>query len=87
MKNSRTPLSITLVTILCMLPVVAFPWMLSHCPDIPSYLTILKIYPFYVVLTGLLAWLSWRERPWITWTLLVVLCLSHMAAWILVLVP
>ena len=82
------PLWVTIVIIICMLPVFSFPGLLASCPAADTGArTILWCYPFYVIVAAWLAWASWSERPYITWILLILMLLSHASAWILVSMP
>ncbi len=82
----RTPWWVTVIIIVCMLPVFSFPALLANCPpDDGGLHTMLVIYPFYVIAAGWLAWASWSQRPYMTWILLVLMLLSHASAWGLVL--
>lgn len=84
----HTPLWVVIVIILCMLPVVALPSLLSACPSgNDAVRTLLMCYPVYVVAAGWLAWVSWDARPYMTWILLILMLLSHASAWALVMMP
>lgn len=76
---------IKLIIIVAMLPVLAYPKMLADSnPEAGSDVTFLWIYPAYVLAAGICAWISWKKRPEITWILVVLLILTHVAMWILV---
>ncbi len=76
---------IKLIIIVAMLPVLAYPKMLADSsPEAGSEGTFLWIYPAYVLAAGICAWISWKKRPEITWILVVLLILTHVAMWILV---
>lgn len=84
-RQSRVPALIIALIIAAMLPVVMFPCWLDRCPaDSAGLRTLLWCYPPYVLLTGVLAWMCWPERPYITWILIVILLLTHAAAWAMV---
>lgn len=86
--SRRAPLWVVAVIVAAMLPVFATPELIARCPaGNEAFLTMLRLYPAYVVLTGWLAWLSWRERPYITWILLAMMILTHIGAWALVCMP
>lgn len=87
-RPQRTPAWIAVVIILCMLPAAAFPTLLSLCPaGMPFIRTLLWIYPFYVLVGGWMAWLCRDERQFTMWVILIVMLLTHLAAWMLVLMP
>lgn len=81
----RPPRWLAVVIIVCMLPVFSLPALLPTAPE--SLRTLIWLYPFYVVCTGCFAWLCWNERPWLTWILLALMILSHMAVWMLATMP
>lgn len=82
----RHPLWVDIVIIVCMMPVIAFPSLLS-CPADSTVRTLLWCYPLYVFAAGWLARISWAERPYMTWILLVLMLLNHASAWALVMLP
>lgn len=84
-SRSRIPAWVTVVIIICMLPVLAFPTMLSMTmPDSPAR-TFVWFYPFYVIASGVCARICWRQRRDVMWILLILMLLSHLAMWMLVL--
>lgn len=85
--SRRVPMWVTLLIIFLSLPVFAFPKMLANCPADPGRRTLLWIFPFYVVLSAVLAWISYATRPYVTWILMLLMVLSEYAAWMLVTAP
>lgn len=84
----RVPLWVSLVIILVMLPVFSLPQLLASCPAADDgRRTLLWLYPGYVVVAAWLAWICWPTRSYMTWILLVLMILSHVAAWMLVTMP
>lgn len=84
-NRQKVPTWVTVVIIICMLPVLAFPTMLSMTmPDSPVR-SFVWFYPFYVIASGVCARICWRQRRDITWILLALMVLSHLAMWMLVL--
>ncbi|MDE6702678.1 MAG: hypothetical protein K2K00_03260, partial [Muribaculaceae bacterium] len=84
-RRQKVPAGVTGVIIICMLPVLAFPTMLSMTmPDSPAR-TFVWFYPFYVIASGVCARICWRQRRDVTWILLALMVLSHLAMWMLVL--
>ena len=84
-SRSRIPAWVTVVIIICMLPVLAFPTMLSMTmPDSPAR-TFVWFSPFYVIASGVCARICWRQRRDVMWILLILMLLSHLAMWMLVL--
>ena len=84
-RRQKVPAWVTVVIIICMLPVLAFPTMLSMTmPDSPAR-TFVWFYPFYVIASGVCARICWRQRRDVMWILLALMVLSHLAMWMLVL--
>ncbi len=81
----KTPLWVTVVIIICMLPVLAFPSLLSMTAADSTARTFVWFYPFYVIASGVCAWICWPQRRDVMWILLALMVLSHLAMWILVL--
>lgn len=80
MKQLLTKIAI----IAAALPVLAYPALLSRCPDEPTAALLVKLYPAYVLGAAICAWLCMRKRAEMTWILLVLMLLSHAAMWLLV---
>ena len=79
------PKWVTFLIIIFTLPIFTLPSLLSQCaPDASATKTLLWIYPFYMILSGYLAWRAYTQRPYLTWILLAVMLLSSIAVHILV---
>lgn len=84
-RYGRTPVWMVIVIIMIMLPVFQMPMLLGACPaDMGGIRTLVWGYPFYVLLTGWLAYVSYPSRPTISWILLVIMLMSHLAIYMLV---
>ncbi len=84
----RVPWWMLAIIIICALPVLAFPTMLSWSGTaISDHRVMLWMYPFYVLLASFLAWKCYGERTALTWILLALILLTHAAMWQLVLAP
>ena len=84
-RYGRTPAWMVIVIIVMMLPVFQMPMLLSACPpDLGGIRTLIWGYPFYVLLTGWLSYVSYPSRPAISWILLVIMLMSHAAIYLLV---
>lgn len=85
----RPPLWVTLIIVIAAMPVLSLPAMLSATgPDtLPIVRTLLWGYPLYVILAGWLAWICYRRRPYMTWILIVLMILTHLAMWVLLNTP
>lgn len=81
--SGKTPVWFTAIIVVCMLPALAFPSLLSRIsPTAPAIIkTLVWGYPFYVMLTGWLARQSYTVRPTLAWILLALMTLSHIAIW------
>lgn len=77
------PLWAKVLTVICMLPVLALPWLWGGNPDGDTARLLLRLYPVAVLLYGVCAWLTWRRGSGLTYILLVLLVLTHAAMWLL----
>ncbi|MBD5182271.1 MAG: hypothetical protein HDS99_00575 [Bacteroidales bacterium] len=76
-----------LVTVLCVLPLGAYPVMIADLqPDSPAR-TFVLLYPAYVVVSAVCALICYGRRPEVSWVLLALMVLTHIAMWILVTDP
>lgn len=81
----RVPAWMVAVIILAALPVVAFPTMLSQSASSAGENRLyLWIYPAYVVVAALLAYQCYGRRTEMSWILIVLMLLTHVAMWVLV---
>lgn len=78
------PLLSKCVIIAVTLPVLAFPWLLSNIAPQSDNLWLLWVYPFAEIGAAILAWLSYRRRPEVSWILAAIMVLMHIAVYILV---
>lgn len=85
----RPPLWVTLIIVIAAMPVLSLPAMLSVTgPDtLPIVRTLLWGYPLYVILAAWLAWICYPRRPYMTWILIVLMILTHLAMWVLLNTP
>ncbi|MDE5744858.1 MAG: hypothetical protein K2H84_04255 [Paramuribaculum sp.] len=85
MTDLRAPWWIVAIIILFILPAGQFPVLLANCPPEPPVLrTMVWIYPFYVVVAAYLAYLCYPRRQLMTWILLALMAMTHVAMWMLV---
>lgn len=83
--NRRTLLFGKILIILAALPVVSIPALISVAPDREDVKMFICIYPIYVILSTVCEWLCLtRKRQEITWILLILMLLTHVAMWVLV---
>lgn len=84
-KYGHTPRWMLAVIILLALPVFQMPALLSACPpDMSSVRSLIWGYPFYVLLTSWLSYLCYPTRPVVSWILLIIMVMSHMAIYLIV---
>lgn len=84
-SNRRVPVWMLCVIILVALPVVAFPAMLSASAAMAGgdkYF--LWLYPAYVVAAAILAYQCYGRRTEMTWIILALMALTHLAMWMLI---
>lgn len=83
-RQRHAPAWMTVLIIVCMLPVLAFPSLLAMSPADPGAGALIWLYPFYVIASGVCAWICYPARKEICWILLILMLLSHAAMWALV---
>lgn len=72
-----------LIVIFC-LPAFSGPWLIASLPaEAESARTLAMIYPFYMLLSGWLAWKAYPSRSYLSWILLLVMVLSTVAMYML----
>ena len=85
MKNEKQqiPLWVKVVIIISSLPIALMPIIIGRCSGvvIEGIKIFLVIYPFYVVASAIMSWMSYRSRPEITAILIVLMVLTHIAMW------
>lgn len=83
--DRKFPLWVKLLIIISALPVVMLPIIIGNC-DAARYEEVklfIMIYPFYVLASAIMAWISYRQRPEVAMILIVITLLSHIAMWML----
>lgn len=73
-----------IVIIMAMLPALAFPTLLAMTSPDSSQRTFVWLYPFYVIASGVCAWICWPDRKDVSWILIILMLMSHAAMWMLV---
>ncbi len=71
--------------IISMLPVMTFPLLLNAMQPSSPAETFVWLYPIYVIMAGWLAYLCYKNRPFLTWIILLVVMLTHGSIWFLTL--
>ncbi|MCM1076956.1 MAG: hypothetical protein NC411_06315 [Bacteroides sp.] len=86
--ESKTPVWMTILIIIFILPAFSFPILLTNTPaGDEGAKTFVWIYPFYMLLSAWLAWNAYPRRPYVSWILIVLMALSTLAVWTLALHP
>lgn len=82
-NRERAPWWVTAIIIVVMVPALVLPMAGTGVPEegMPRYL--LWFYPAYVIASGVCAYLTYPERSYLTWILLVLMVISHAAMWML----
>lgn len=75
------PRWVVVMAIAFALPVLAFPTLLDIMPGNGINITLLKIYPVYVLVSCFLAWMCYPQRRDMMWILFILVLLSHAAIW------
>lgn len=84
-SDRRVPVWMVCIIILVALPVTAFPVMLSAASQSAGdNKAFLWLYPAYVVAAAILAYQCYGRRTEMTWIILGLMVLTHLAMWMLV---
>lgn len=78
----KVPVWFILIILLAALPVVLFPAMLVGTHDSGDRVFV-WLFPAYVVIAGVCAYLSYRQRPWVAWILVALMFMTDAAMWLL----
>lgn len=84
---TSTPRWAIAVIIIALLPVIQFPMLLITCKAIGMIKTLLWFYPFYCLVAAFLAYVSYGQRRAVSWILIALMLLSHIAMWTLANTP
>lgn len=79
----KTPIWMSVIIVLCMLPALIFPFSISTMPADATARYLIWFYPAYVIGTGVCAWLCYPERHTLAWILLALMILSHCCMYLL----
>ena len=81
----EAPLWVRILIIILLLPVFSTPALLSALPQgHEEWRTIVWCYPFYLLVSGWLAWITYSTRQTVSWIRMVLMVLSTVAIWMLV---
>lgn len=85
MNRIDVPWWIILIIVVLMLPVVQMPALLANCPaEVPMVKTLVWVYPVYVLVAGWLAYICYDRRRLMSFILMALMILTHIAVWLLV---
>lgn len=79
MNREKTPWWVIAIIIIAMAPALVVPVAAGNVPDSGTPRYLLWFYPAYVIATGVCACITYPERSYLTWILLVLLLMSHAA--------
>lgn len=81
----KFPLWVKVLIVIASLPVVMLPVIINDCNPVryEEIKLFLILYPFYVLASAIMAWISYRSRPEITTILILLMLLTHVAIWFL----
>ncbi len=82
---NRRPRWLIIMVIILMLPLLAYPTMLGLMPDNGANVTLLKLYPLYVLLSGWCMLMCYPARRDVMWILVILVILTHASMWYLTL--
>ncbi|MDE6417534.1 MAG: hypothetical protein K2K68_11000 [Duncaniella sp.] len=83
--STDAPTWVKILIIILLLPVFSTPALLSALPQgHEEWRTIVWCFPFYLLMSGWLAWISYNSRQTVAWILMVLMVLSTAAVWMLV---
>lgn len=77
--KQKIPTWFKLTVIVAMLPVAAWPTMLSRCADDSPLRQLVYLLPLYLLASGVCALLCYRERRELAWILIALMILSAAA--------
>lgn len=85
MSQQRPPWWFIVIIIVLLLPAGQFPMLLANTPvGVPLVRTLLWCYPFYLLVAAYLAYVCFQRRPLMSWILIALMALTHIAMWLLV---
>ena len=84
MSDKKVPIWLTILIVICSLPVVMLPYLLSQASAEGGIKTFLWIYPIYTIASAYLAYQSYANRREMTWILLIIMILTHLSIFLLV---
>lgn len=77
------PWWVKILIIILFLPVFGLPKLLAGNPETDTAKILIKFYPIFVLIACVCAWYAYKQRPELTWIVLFMLALSHIAMYLL----
>lgn len=78
----RRPWWFTLILVLLVLPSFGMPWLLVSAPTGSLLMTLVKLYPLYLLGSAVCAWLSYPQRREVAWILVAMMALTTSALYV-----
>ncbi len=79
-SSKRPPVWFRLTVAVTIAPLLSWPWLLSGIPSADATMrTLLMCLPAYVMLSGYIAYRTYRDRPEVAWILIFLVWLSYVA--------
>lgn len=83
MPQKPMPLWAKMIICIMALPLLAFPFILADSPADSSLRLFVWFYPAYIIISAICAWMCWRQRQEISWIIIVLMLLTHLAMYYL----
>ncbi len=79
-RRGPVPAWFIVLLVLLVLPGASAYYVMTLCPpEFSELTTLLKIYPFYIIIAALFAYICYPERRTVAWILVGMIILSHIA--------
>ena len=75
----RRPWWFTVILVIMVFPAFGMPWMMASAPEGSMLQTLIKLYPAYLALSAVCAWLCYPQRRELAWILVALMALSSSA--------
>lgn len=83
--SQRPPWWFTALLIILVLPAGQTPMLLASAPAEPPVVkTLVWLYPLYTLVSAYLSWVCYNGRRLMSWILVALIVLTHVAIWLLV---
>lgn len=72
----RRPWWFTVILVLLVFPAFGMPWLLASAPAGSMLQTLIKLYPAYLLLSAVCAWLCYPQRRELAWILVALMAMT-----------